>query len=389
MSINYAKSTDNKTAVSTTTEVSPTPSLELAPVKSYDIVADRESMNKELVGSEEIEKITQLVKVDDMDTIVMFGSEVTNEIAKVSDTVLNSMNMSQLNETSKLMNELTKVMSQFDINEIKEDPKGLAKIFTNAKKRLEKILAKYDTMGKHVDNIFVELRKYEDEIKQSNNKLEQMFDANVNFYHYLVKYILAGEQLDKELDEYIASLQKEMETTGDNSIQFQIQSMQQAQQMLQQRTQDLRTAESVAMQSIPMLKMMEFSNYNLVRKINSAFIITLPVFKQALAQAMILKRQKIQAEAMQALDQKTNELIMKNAQNTVEMSKTTARMASTSSIQIETLENSWKTIMQGIEDTKSIQEEARKKREEDKVKLEAIKNDFNSHYAIPDSTGKK
>ena len=159
--------------------------------------------------------------------------------------------------------------------------------------------------------------------------------------------------------------------------------------MLQQRTQDLRTAESVAMQSIPMLKMMEFSNYNLVRKINSAFIITLPVFKQALAQAMILKRQKIQAEAMQALDQKTNELIMKNAQNTVEMSKTTARMASTSSIQIETLENSWKTIMQGIEDTKSIQEEARKKREEDKVKLEAIKNDFNSHYAIPDSTGKK
>jgi uncharacterized protein YaaN involved in tellurite resistance len=70
------------------------------------------------------------------------------------------------------------------------------------------------------------------------------------------------------------------------------------------------------------------------------------------------------------------------------MSKTTARMASTSSIQIETLENSWKTIMQGIEDTKSIQEEARKKREEDKVKLEAIKNDFNSHYAIPASTGK-
>ena len=300
MSINYAKPTDNKTAVSTTTDVSPTPSLELAPVKSYDIVADRESMNKELVGSEEIEKITQLVKVDDMDTIVMFGSEVTNEIAKVSDTVLNSMNMSQLNETSKLMNELTKVMSQFDIDEIKEDPKGLAKIFTNAKKRLEKILAKYDTMGKHVDNIFVELRKYEDEIKQSNNKLEQMFDANVNFYHDLVKYILAGEQLDKELDEYIANLQKEMETTGDNSIQFQIQSMQQAQQMLQQRTQDLRTAESVAMQSIPMLKMMEFSNYNLVRKINSAFIITLPVFKQALAQAMILKRQKIQAEAMQA-----------------------------------------------------------------------------------------
>ena len=64
--------------------------------------------------------------------------------------------------------------------------------------------------------------------------------------------------------------------------------------MLEQRTQDLRTAENIAMQSIPMIKTMAFSNMNLVRKINSAFIITLPVFKQALAQAIMLKRQKIQ-----------------------------------------------------------------------------------------------
>ncbi len=43
---------------------------------------------------------------------------------------------------------------------------------------------------------------------------------------------------------------------------------------LEQRTQDLRMAENVAMQSIPIIKTMEFSNMNLVRKINSAFILT-------------------------------------------------------------------------------------------------------------------
>ena len=61
--------------------------------------------------------------------------------------------------------------------------------------------------------------------------------------------------------------------------------------MLEQRTQDLRVAENVAMQTIPMLKTMEFSNINLIRKINSAFIITLPIFKQSLAQDIMLKRQ--------------------------------------------------------------------------------------------------
>lgn len=154
--------------------------------------------------------------------------------------------------------------------------------------------------------------------------------------------------------------------------------------MLEQRTQDLRTAESVAMQSIPMIRTMEFSNMNLVRKINSAFIITLPVFKQALAQAIMLKRQKIQAEAMSALDEKTNEMLLKNARNTVEQSKMTAQLASGSSIKIETLETTWRTIVNGIDETKQIQQNARQQRIQDQARLENIKSEFNKMYHMPD-----
>ena len=205
----------------------------------------------------------------------------------------------------------------------------------------------------------------------------------LSYYHELVKYILAGEQGCKEIEAYIAQRQADMDATGDNSIMFEIQSCQQALSMLEQRTQDLRVAENVAMQSVPMIKTMEFSNQNLVRKIDSAFIITLPIFKQALAQAMMLKRQKIQADAMQALDEKTNEMLLKNATNTVEQSKMIARMASGSSIKIETLEKTWQTIMSGIEETKQIQDNAHKQRLEDQVKLQNIKNQFNQTYNMP------
>ena len=156
-------------------------------------------------------------------------------------------------------------------------------------------------MGDEVDKIYVQLKQYEADIKQSNRKLEEMFQANVNYYHELVRYILAGEQGCRELEAYIAQRQADMEATGDNSIQFELTTLNQALMMLEQRTQDLRTAENVAMQSIPMIKTMQFSNMNLVRKINSAFIITLPVFKQALTQAIMLKRQRLQTEAMLSL----------------------------------------------------------------------------------------
>ena len=353
--------------------------------EEYDIAADREQMSLQLVNSPEVDALASQIEVYNPETIVSFGSEAADEISKASDVVLNSMNMSQLDDSSEMLKALTKIMSNFDIDEIKEKPGLFGKLFGNLKKQLEKLLAKYKTMGDEVDKIYVQLKQYESEIKESNRKLAQMFDANVAYYHELVKYILAGEQGCRELEAYIAQRQADLESTGDNSIQFELQSLQQALMMLEQRTQDLRMAENVAMQSIPMIKMMEFINIYLVRKINSAFIVTLPVFKQALAQAMLLKRQRIQADAMAALDEKTNEMLIKNAQNTAEQSKMTARLASGSSIQIETLEKTWRTIMNGIDETQRIQEEARKKRIDDQARLETIKNEFNQKYHIPDA----
>lgn len=356
---------------------------EIEEVQQYDIIADRQQMNAELVNSDEVDAIASTIEVYNLDTIVSFGSEVAEEISKASDVVLNSMNISQLDDSSEMLNTLAKIMNKFDIEEIKENPGLFGKLFGNLRKQLDKILSKYHTMSEEIDKIYVQLKQYESEIKQSNRKLEQMFDANINYYHELVKYILAGEQGCKELENYIAQRQTDMETSGDNSIQFELTSLNQALMMLEQRTQDLRTAESVAMQSIPMIKTMEFSNMNLVRKINSAFIITLPVFKQALAQAIMLKRQRIQAEAMSALDEKTNEMLIKNAKNTVEQSKMTAKLASGSSIKIETLETTWRTIVNGIDETKQIQENAHKQRVEDQARLETIKQEFNKMYHMP------
>ena len=356
---------------------------ELAVVE-YDIQEDRNQLTTRLENSQEVDTLVSQIEVFNLETIVSFGSEAAEEISKCSDTVLNSMNMEQLNESSEMLNTLARIMDKFDIDEIKENPNGFKKLFTNAKKQLDKVLAKYHTMGDEVDKIYIQLKQYESEIKQSNRKLEEMFDVNVKYYHELVKYILAGEQGIREIDAYIAQKQQELENSGDNSIQFELTGLEQAKMMLEQRTQDLRIAENVAMQLIPMLKTMEFSNMNLVRKINSAFIITLPVFKQALAQAIMLKRQKVQAEAMAALDEKTNQMLMKNAENTVAQSKLTAAMASGSSIKIETLESTWHTILSGIEETKQIQENARKQRQEDQVKLDRMKQEFYQKCQMPD-----
>lgn len=349
---------------------------EIEEAQTYDIAEDRDNTKKQLENSPEIDALTSMIDVSDLTTIVTFGSKTAEEISKVSDTVLRSMNLSQLDDSGEMMKALAKIMDRFKIEEVRDNPSFLGKLFGRAQKNLDNILAKYHTMGDEVDKIYVQLRMYEEEIKRSNQQLEMMFRTNIGYFHELEKYIVAGEQGCKEIAEYMTQLRGELDRTGDQTISFELQSLQQALTMLEQRTQDLRLAEAVAMQSIPMLKMIQFTNMNLVRKINSAFIVTLPVFKQALAQAIMLKRQKIQADAMAALDARTNEILKNNARNSMDQAKIAARMASTNSIGADTLEATWHTIIDGIGETQKIREDTRLQRDKDREKLEALRRDY-------------
>lgn len=364
----------NKTEQEQTQVAEPTTAQ--TPKENFSLAECRQGYIDDFKKTGELEKYTAKIEVFDPNSIVKFGSEAAEEVSKSADVVLNGMNIDQINNSGKMLEALDKIMGSFDIDEVKEDKGLFGKLFGNAKKKLEKLLSKYNTMGDEIDKIYTQLKVYEGEIEKSNRNLDQMFNSNLEYYHELVKYIAAGEQGCKELHEYIEQKEQELATSNNVDLQFEISNLRQAENMLEQRVMDLKTAESIALQSIPMIKTMEFSNANLTRKINSAFIVTLPVFKQALAQTMMLKRQKIQADSMSALDKRTNELLIKNAQNTVEQSKQITRMTNTSSVQIETLEKTWNTIVSGIDETKRIQEEAKKKREEDSKRLDVIKQQY-------------
>ena len=205
---------------------------EEAPQETFDIVEARQEMNNQLVNSPEVDALVSTVDINDMSTIVGFGAGAAEEISKVADTVLKSTNMKQIDESAKLMEILAGIMQQFDIDEIREEPSKLRRLFGKPKDPLDKVLMKYHSMGGAVDEIYVQLKQYEEEIKQSNRKLAMLFDANVGYYQELVKYILAGEQACRELEEYIRKREADLAATGDNSIHFELQNLNQALMMM-------------------------------------------------------------------------------------------------------------------------------------------------------------
>ena len=329
---------------------------------------------KRLRGLKEVQDLTSQIEVQNPNSIVQFGQKASENISKISDELLNSMKEVKAEEATEMLVNLTKIMDKFDIKEIKDvkEENMFTKIFKSAGNTIAKLFQKYDTMGYEVEKVYLLLKKYENDIRESNAKLKKLYDGNIAYYQELEKYIVAGELALEEVDQYIYQIPLNNQVSEEEKNMM-IQKLEMCKEMLSQRVYDLRIAENVAIQAAPMLQTMQMSNFNLMRKINSSFIVTLPIFKQCLAQAIILKRQEIQAKSLKQLDDKTNELILRNAANTSRQSVEIAKMASSSSVAIQTLEKSYETIMRGIEETRAIQENNAMARKENTSKLESMK----------------
>ena len=348
----------------------------LAPVGEAEVANFTQNYKQKLRELPEVEALTSEIHVDDLNTILAFGQEASQGISKVSDSLLGTMKAVNAEEAGEMIGQLTKVMDKFDIKELEDikEPSGLQKLFNRAKNSIDALFQKYENMGTEVDKIYVILKKYEMQIENANKNLKQMYDANISYYQELEKYIVAGELGLEELDtKLIPQFEQEAMATGDRLALSQVDTLKRTRDMLEQRVYDLQIAENIALQTIPMIQGIQYSNFNLTRKINSAFIITLPIFKQCLAQAVMLKRQELQAKSLKALDDKTNELLLRNAQNMAAQTTSIARMAGGSSVQMETLEKTWQTIVDGIEQTRQIEAENHRQRVDNAAKLENMK----------------
>lgn len=350
--------------------------------QEYSLVNVREQYKNEIMASGEVDKLTSLIDIGNTNSILEFGKEPAMEMAKVADKVMSKYDGAALKETTQLVDSLMAVMKKVDIGEI-EDVQGLLdsnrkkksffdKFKESAEDKLNKLVSKYKTLGSDMDKICTQLTVYEQQIKESNKDIARMYDqAKVN-YRSLTAYILAGEQAIKEIEEYRDNRKADFERTGDSNIQFEVQEINNALELMEQRVADLRVSETLALQSVPVFKIQEMTNANLARKINSAFVTTVPAFKNALVNSVIAKQQALQIQGLQALDEATSMLVRKNAENAVVQMQRSQKLASSSAVKADDIEYAWNTIMDGIKQYHEMEIQYKQIRADEARRIEEV-----------------
>lgn len=347
--------------------------MSLAPLVNEEELSQIRKRQLQLKEKPEVQALASKINIKDQVAVLELGKETAVGISNFSDRMLASIKTSKLEESSALLNNLNKIMDRFDPHDFAEEKKGgfFSKLFIKGKEQLEKILAKYDTMNREIDAVYNEIQKYEVEMKRNTSELEQLYDQNLQYFQHLSQYIAAIELKVEDLQKQLPALDHKA-ATGDQEAILEQETVQRAIQLLEQRRYDLEMAQQVSFQSAPQIRLIQQGNNHLIGKINSAFVTTIPIFKQGLIHAVTIKRQRLVADSMAELDRRTNEMLVKNAENIRQNSVNIAKIAGSPSITIETIETTWQSILAGIEETKQIQAETARAREEGRKRIEQL-----------------
>lgn len=340
-----------------------------------------QSLKYDALQPEEKQAIDEFVKKIDVSNtaqIIQFGASAQSNISKFSDTVLDDVKTRSTGEVGDLLSGLVSEIKEFDTNIPKDlEPKGILGIFTNAKKQVEKLIAKFSKVENNIDTIEKQLESHKLQMLKDIAIFDTMYDKNLEYFKELSLYIIAGEKKLEELKTVtLPELQRHAEETKDQIDVQAVNDMNNVINRFEKKIYDLKTTRIISIQMAPQIRLIQNNDSELVDKIQSSLINTIPLWKNQIVIALGITNAKNALGAQTKVTEMTNEMLKKNSellkQGTIEIAEESERAV----VDIETLQKTNADIIETLDKVIEVHENGRKKREEAEVELQKIEGEL-------------
>ncbi|HJV16332.1 MAG TPA: toxic anion resistance protein [Bacillales bacterium] len=310
--------------------------------------------------------------------MISYGTQAQGKLLSFSHSMLEQVQKDDIGEVGQIISDLMKKLNDMNLDELKVQKQSfISRMFGKISNSIQEVLSKYQKTGAQIERISVKLERSKNVLLTDIKLLEQLYETNKEYFHALNIYIAAGELKLEELNDVtIPALQKLAEETQDQMKFQEVNDMIQFADRLDKRLYDLKLSREITIQSAPQIRLIQNTNQTLVEKIQSSIMTAIPLWKNQVAIALTLIRQRHALEAQKQVSKTTNELLLKNAEmlktNTIE----TARENERGLVDIETLKKTQESLISTLEETLRIQEEGRSKRRMAENELAAMENDL-------------
>lgn len=316
--------------------------------------------------------------------VAEYGKNIANKTSTYTDELLDLVQNKDLDATGQKLNQVVQVAQQLNTSSILNKSKssgffgGLLSKFKSAKQSFDQ---HFNTTKEQIDVLVKEIESSQSGLKARVGTLDKMFDAVQEEYKQLGVYIAAGQLKQQDIQQQIATLTNQEQ---DQQTTQQIYDLNHLANNLEKRVSDLQVLQQSAMQTLPMIRIIQSNNLMLVDKFYAIKNITLPAWKNQISLAISLQEQKNSVQLAKAIDDTTNDLLRRNAELLHQNSVDTAKANQRSVIDVETLEHVQNTLIKTVNDVIQIQKEGMQKRAEATTRLRALQESLN-HLVLENS----
>jgi uncharacterized protein YaaN involved in tellurite resistance len=310
--------------------------------------------------------------------MISYGTQAQGKLLSFSHSMLEQVQKDDIGEVGQIIHDLMKRLNDVNPEELSMQRQSFfSRMFGKISSSIQEVLSRYQKTGAQIDRISVKLERSKNVLLTDIKLLEHLYETNKEYFHALNIYIAAGELKIEELNEVtIPALRKLAEESQDQMKFQEVNDMIQFADRLDKRLYDLKLSREITIQSAPQIRLIQNTNQTLVEKIQSSIMTAIPLWKNQVAIALTLIRQRHAVEAQKQVSKTTNELLLKNAEmlktNTIE----TARENERGIVDIETLKKTQESLISTLEETLRIQEEGRNKRRMAENELALMENDL-------------
>ena len=334
------------------------------------------AVDESMLSNDEREMVAQFaneIDISNAKQVIQYGSSAQKNISDFSVNILGKVKTSELGDVGNALKELTVALD----TTTEPEKKGIFGIFQKAKRGIDSIKANYEKAETNVSRIEKDLEKHQVVLTQDVEMFEQMYDLNLQYYRELTMYIIAGKQaLDNARGEQLESLRVKAETA---QMQEDLENYNKYVNLcnrFEKKLHDLELTRIIAMQVAPQIRLLQDNDQEMLEKIQSSLINTIPLWRHQMVLALGIEHTQRALSAQNMITEKTNELLTRNAETLRMATVETAKEAERSVVDIATLKRCNQQLISSISEVVKIHEQGEKRRKDAEVELVKVEEEL-------------
>ena len=321
-----------------------------------------------------VRDFAEKIDITNSTVVLQYGSAAQKKLSDFSESALGNVRTKDLGEVGGAISSLVGELKGFDVD---EEEKGIMGFFKRGANKVNTLKARYDKVETNVDKISGMLENHQVQLLKDIAMLDKMYEKNLNNYKELGMYILAGKRkLSDVRENVLPQMIEKAKQTGDPADSQAANDMAAYCDRFEKKIHDLELTRMVSIQMGPQTRLLQNNDTLMIEKIQSSLVNTIPLWKSQMVLALGLEHSVQATKAQREVTEMTNELLRKNAEKLKMATVETARESERGIVDLDTLKNTNKMLIETLDEVVKIQDDGRAKRREAEAELGRIEGEL-------------